>query len=158
MRMAATACLMLAACGGGGGAGADFVAATIDGQSWRASGHGSLLSTANGQTTLTILGYTPLPGSTKQADMSKPALEVVFSGGRPAAGGYDVATTTELSVTYWPDRSHAYGASTGMVVISSISTGRVDGTFAFTAILAPNGPDTVTVSDGAFSVPIGVVP
>jgi len=154
----ALGCLVIAACGGGGGEpGAGFVAATVDGQSWRASGQGSFLTTANGQSALTILGFTPLPGSTKQADMTKPTLEFVFSGELPAAGSYDVATTSSLSVTFWPDQTHAYGASSGAVVIASISAGHADGTFAFTAVLAPSGPDMVAVSDGSFSVPISAV-
>jgi hypothetical protein len=150
-------CVLIAACSGGGaagGGGAGSVAATVNGQRWQVLGQGSVLTTADGTTSLTILGFTPLPGSTKQADRSKPALEIVFSGVVPGAGSYDLATTAFLSVMYWPDQTHVYGAETGSLVISRITADHVDGTFDFTAILAPSGPDTVTVTDGSFSVPI----
>jgi hypothetical protein len=135
-----------------------FVAATVDGQIWRASGQGSFFTSTNGSTTMTILGYTPLPGSTLQADRSKPMLEIVFSEVLPTAGTYDVATTTFMTVMYMPDQNRIFGGQTGVVVIPHITTSTVDGTFAFTGLLAPNGPETVSVTDGSFSVPLGTVP
>jgi hypothetical protein len=120
-------------------------------------GQGSKLTTADGMTSLTILGYTPLPGSTKQADRSKPMLEILFSGVVPVAGPYDVATTTSMTVMYMPDQTRIFGGETGTVVISHIAAEAVDGTFDLTAILAPSGPDTITVTGGSFSVPIGTL-
>ena len=150
---------MIAACGGGSGAGGGggFVKATVDGQAWRVDGHGAAFTTVDGTTTLTIDGFTPLPGSTKQADMSRPALNILFSGAVPTAGSYDIATTANLFVMYLLDQSHGYGAETGTVVISHISADHADGSFDFTAILAPSGPDTVTVTAGSFSVPIAAL-
>lgn len=146
---------MLVGCGGGGGgAGEFFVAATIDGVDWRSVGQGSELTTATGETSLTILGYTPLAGS-KQADTTKPALEIVFDGFVPIATTYEIANTSFLTVMYAPDRSTIYGGGeTGEVTIARITSTVVDGTFAFTAT-APSASQPLVVSDGAFHVPIG---
>lgn len=155
MRIVVVTCALLAACGvSGGGAGSGSVAATVDGQGWAVTGQGSELTTAQGTTTLTILGFTPLPGSTKQADRSKPALEIVFQG-VPAAGSYDVAATPALSIMYWPDQNRVFGATAGTLAIAHIDADATDGSFSFIATLAPSGPDTVTITDGSFSVPIG---
>jgi hypothetical protein len=150
--LAATLALGSGGCGGGG-AGEFFVAATIDGVDWRVAGQGSELTTATGETSLTILGYTPLAGS-KQADTTKPALEIVFAAVVPAAMTYDIANTTSLTVMYAPDRSTIYGGDTGTVTITRITSTLVDGTFAFTAT-APGASQPVVVTDGAFHVPIG---
>jgi len=155
MRIMVVACAFLAACGGGaGGPGAGSVTATVDGQPWTVSGHGAVLTPVPGMTTFTITGYTPLPGSTKQADRSKPVLAIVFQA-VPAAGSYDIATTPALSVMYWTDQNHVFGATEGTLVIAHITATAADGTFSFTATLAPSGPDTVVVANGSFSVPIG---
>lgn len=158
MRGAVVGCLLIAACGGTGAGEGRFVAATVDGQSWRALGQGSLLTAASGSTTMTILGYTPLPGSTLQADRSRPMLEIIFSDVVPTAGTYDVATTTFMTVMYMPDQSRLFGGESGAVVIAHITTSAVDGSFALTGLLAPSGPDTVSITDGSFSVPTGIVP
>jgi hypothetical protein len=140
-------------CGSGGGAGGDaFVAATIDGVAWRVVGEGAELTTATGEPSLTILGYTPLAGS-KQADDSKPMLDIVFTGVVPAAGAYDVATTSYLTVMYMPDRQLIYGADTGTVTITTITPSMVEGTFAFTGS-ALGVSQALTVIDGSFHVPI----
>jgi hypothetical protein len=139
--------------GGGGGAGEFFVAATIDGVEWRSVGQGSELTTATGERSLTILGYTPLAGS-KQADTTKPALEIVFDAVVPTAGTYDIANTSSLTVMYVPDRSTIYGGETGSVTIARITSTLVDGTFAFTAT-GPSASQPLVVSDGTFHVPIG---
>ena len=156
MRIGVVAIALLAACGGGGGGtGAGSVAATVDGQRWSVTGQGSALTTAQGITAFTILGFTPLPGSTKQADRSKPALDIVFNDGVPAAGNYDVTNTPGLSIMYWPDQTRVFGATEGTLTIAHISATAADGSFSFVATLAPSGPDTVTVTDGSFAVPIG---
>jgi hypothetical protein len=155
MRIAVLTCAFLAACGGGGGAGPGSVAATVDGQRWTVTGQGSVLTPVQGMTAFTIVAYTPIPGSTKKADLSKPALEIVFSDGVPAAGSYDIAATPALSIMYWADQNRVFGATEGTLVIAHISATAADGSFSFTATLAPSGPDTVTVTDGSFSVPIG---
>jgi hypothetical protein len=147
--------MLAAGCGSGGGSGAGelFVAATIDGVAWRVVGQGSELATATGEISLTILGYTPVAGS-KQADTTKPELEIVFNGVVPAAGTYDVATSSSLTVLYMPDRSVIYGGDMGNVTITGITSTLVDGTFAFAAA-APGVSEPVAVTDGSFHVPIG---
>ena len=140
--------------GGGGGASQYFVAATIDGVAWRALGQGSRFTTTTGEPSLTILGYTPLPGSSKQADTTKPMLEFVFSGVIPTAGTYDVATTSALTAMYMPERTTLYGGDTGSVTIATITSTMTDGTFTFVAT-APGKPAPVAVTDGSFRIPIG---
>jgi hypothetical protein len=146
-----------AACGGGGvgGGGDGFMAATVDGVTWRAIGAGSVLTIDGGAPTLTVLGYTPIGGSNKQADRDKPQLEIVFTGGEPGPGTYDIAATPSLTVMYMPERTSIYGADSGEVRIAHIDSNRIDGSFAFVATLAPSGPDTVTVTGGEFSVRLG---
>jgi hypothetical protein len=143
-------------CGSGGGddSGASFVAATIDGVAWRALGQGSRLTTATGEPSLTILGYTPLGFGSKQADDTKPMLELVFTGVVPEAGTYDVATTSSLTAMYMPDSTVLYGGDTGSVTIARITSAMADGTFAFVAT-APGVSMALTVTDGSFRVPIG---
>lgn len=55
---------------------------------------------------------------------------------------------------YMPERTSIYGADSGEVRIAHIDSDSIDGSFAFVAKLAPAGPDTVTVTDGLFSVPL----
>jgi hypothetical protein len=153
-RLLIAALLAAGGCGSGGsGASGDlFVAATIDGVAWRVAGVGSVLTTTTGEPSLTILGYTPLSGS-KQADDTKPMLDIIFSGVVPTAGTYDVATTSALTVMYMPDRSTIYGADTGSVTISSITSSMVDGTFAFTGS-ALGVTEALAVTGGSFHVTI----
>jgi hypothetical protein len=148
--------MFIAGCGSGasGGSGEYFVAATINGAAWRVLGQGSRLTTATGEPSLTILGYTPLDAGSKQADDTKPMLELVFTGVIPETGTYDVATTSSLTAMYMPDRTTLYGADTGSVTIASITSTMADGTFAFVAT-APGASATLTVADGSFHVPIG---
>jgi hypothetical protein len=145
--------LLLALLVAGCGAGADdyYMTARIDGQLWRARGQGSEFAAV---TSFTVLGYTPLDGS-RQADPAKPQLEIVFSGVIPQAGSYDIATTASLTVMYMPDPQTIYGASSGVVQMSRITANVADGTFAFMALLAPNGPQLLNVTEGSFHVPIG---
>ncbi len=147
--------LLVVGCGSGGnGASGDsFVAATVDGVGWRVVGVGSVLTTAAGKPSLTILGYTPLPGSTKQADTTKPMLDIVFSGVVPVAGSYDVAMTDSLTVMYMPDRSIIYGADTGNVTITTITSSMVEGTFAFSGS-ALGVAQALAVSEGSFHVTV----
>jgi hypothetical protein len=139
--------------GGNGASGDSFVAATVDGVAWRVVGVGSVLTTTTGEPSLTILGFTPLPGSTKQADTTKPMLDIVFSGVVPAAGSYDVATTDSLTVMYMPDRSIIYGADTGNVTITTITSSMVEGTFAFSGS-ALGVAQALAVSEGSFHVTV----
>ena len=128
--------------------------ATIDGVAWRATGAGSVFTIDGGAPTVTVLGYTPITAGSKQADRDKPQLEIIFNDGEPAPGTYDIAATPSLTVMYMPERSSAYGADSGEVRIAHIDSDSMDGSFAFVATLAPAGPDTVTVTDGSFSVPL----
>jgi hypothetical protein len=93
-RISIAAAALIAGCGGGGdgGAGGDYMAATIDGQQWRATGAASELTTATGVTSLTILGFTPLQPGSKQADETRPEIDIVFDGMVPHAGRYDIPT------------------------------------------------------------------
>jgi hypothetical protein len=131
------------------------MAATVDGVAWSATGVGSVLTIDGGAPTLTVLGYTPIAGSSKQADRDKPQLEILFTDGEPAPGTYDIAATPSLTVMYMPARTSVYGADSGEVRIAHIDSNSVEGSFAFVATLAPAGPDTVTVTDGEFSVRLG---
>ena len=146
--------MLAAGCGNGGGdgAGESFVAAKIDGVAWGVVGQGSELTTAAGEPSLTILGYTPLPAA-KQADTTKPQLEILFSGIVPTAGGYDVATTGYLTLMYMPDRTTLYGDDTGTVTITGITPTMVEGTFTAVAT-APGVTQALTITDGSFHVPI----
>lgn len=158
MRMdAARLCVaaaLIAGCGGGAGGDASM-AATIDGQPWRATGQGSELTTAGGVTSLTILGYTPLAAGSGQADGSKPEIDIVFDGTVPSAGSYDIPGFAALSIIYSPSTPMFYGAMTGTVRIARISADAVDGTFAFVAPRVADDPQPVNVTDGSFNVPIG---
>jgi hypothetical protein len=130
------------------------MAATVDGVAWRATGAGAVLTTPAGVPSLTVIGYSPVAGST-QADRDKPQLEIVFTGSEPPAGTYDIVTTASLTVMYMPDRASVYGAYSGRVTIAHIDSDSADGSFEFIAELAPAGPDVVLVTEGTFSVPIG---
>jgi len=144
------------ACGGtAAGVGRGSMTATVDGVAWRATGVGSVLTLDGGAATVAVLGYTPIAAGSQQADRDKPQLEILFTGGEPVPGTYDIAATPRLTVMYMPDRTSGYGADSGEVRIAHIDSHSVDGSFAFVAKLAPSGPDTVTVTDGEFSVSLG---
>jgi hypothetical protein len=147
------AAALIAGCGGDGG-GDDYMAATIDGQQWRATGQGSALTTASGVTSLTILGYTPLGGGSRQADGTKPQIDIVFET-VPPVGSYDIPAFTALSIVYSPSTPMFYGAMTGTVRISRINADLAEGTFAFVAPRSQADPQPVNVTDGSFHVPIG---
>ena len=148
------AAALIAGCGGGAG-GDYYMAATIDGQQWRTTAQGAELTTAGGITSLTILGYTPLAPGSKQADGTKPQIDIVFNGTVPQAGSYDVPAFTALSIIYSPSMPMYYGAMTGTVRISLITADLVDGTFAFVAPRSAGDPQPVNVTDGLFHAPIG---
>src|SRR6185436_19909628 len=94
------AAAVIAGCGGGAAGGDYYMAATIDGEQWRTTAQGSELTTASGITSLTILGYTPLGPGSKQADGTKPQIDIVFNGTVPQAGSYDIPAFTALSIIY----------------------------------------------------------
>src|SRR6185369_12803605 len=114
------------------------------------NGQGSELTTATGALSLTILGFTPLAPGSRQADASKRQLDIVFSDVVPPEGSYDIPSFTQLHVIYSPGSPAIYGAMTGVVAISRITSDLADGTFSFVAPKVPDDPQPVTVTDGSF--------
>ena len=163
MRALIVGFLLLGACGSEAAPGeGKFVAAMIDGVSWRATGEATTHFDSRTSTVLFgIRGYTPLPPSDVMSNAPAPGtprLNIGFTGGDHQPGSYDIATTADMTVTYGPDENRSFAAQTGTVVISRIDQSGVDGTFSFTGRLTPDGPDTVAVTRGSFSAPIGIVP
>jgi len=155
-------CLLIAACDEAQPGQGKFMAATIDGTYWRATGQASQQAILD-MHYFGIRGYTPMmpaaDGSFTNAPApGEPRLDIIFTNIPPEPGTYDIATTTNIAVTYGPDESRTSAAQTGTVEITRIAQYGVDGTFAFTGSLTPGGPDTVAVTQGSFSAPILIVP
>jgi len=139
------------ACGGGNSAGGN-VTATIGGRSWRSPGAGFIITGSDGSTNFDMQGATPLPNS-PLIDSSKPILLVVFPQEVPLVGTYGVDGVT-VDVEYEKDVNTLYSASNGSVQIASISTSRAQGSFNFELRSPIANPTVLTVTDGAFDVPV----
>jgi hypothetical protein len=144
------AAVLMGGCGGGEST-AGNVSATIDGASWHSRGEGFVISGSGGPTTFDVQAGTLLPNSSL-LDSSKPQLLIVFQG-VPSVSTYAV-DGVNLVVEYQPDTSSIYSPSTGSVQITGISTSRAQGAFNFELTSPTATPSMLTVTDGAFDVPV----
>jgi hypothetical protein len=150
MVIAVAAAVLAGACGSGSSTGGD-VTATIGGVSWRTAGQGFFIPGSHGSTTFTLQGATLLPNS-PLIDSSKPVLTIVFPQ-LPSVGTYAIDGVT-VSVEYEVDTNTLYSTSDGSVEITSISASSAQGTFAFELQSPIADPMVLTVTDGAFDVPV----
>jgi len=154
-RLALFTALAAALSAGGCGSSSDgegSVSATIGGVTWRAPGRGFIVADAAGMTSFDLLGSTPMPGS-DLIDSSKPVLTIVFPSGVPAPGTYAIDGVT-VNVEYQVDTNTFYSGSNGSIQIASISKSRAQGAFDFELDSPVNDPMELTVTDGAFDVPV----
>ena len=128
------------------------VSATIGGVSWQAPGRGYIIADPGPPTSFDLLGGTPLPGS-NLIDSSKPRLTIVFPSGIPAVGTYPIDGVT-VNVEYQRDTNSFYADANGSVQIMSISNARAQGAFNFQLHSPIFDPMELTVTDGAFDVPV----
>jgi hypothetical protein len=140
----------------GGACGSDSsptgdVTATIGGVSWRTPGKGFTITSTDAPTNFILQGATPMPNS-PLLDPSKPQLVVVFAQ-VPSVGTYNTDGTT-VTVEYQVDTNTVYSGSNGSVQIASISSSRAQGTFNFDLYSPLANPTMLTVTDGAFDVPV----
>jgi hypothetical protein len=147
----AVAGLLLAGACGSGTSTAGNLTATIGGVSWQTPGQGFMITASDGSTNFTIQGATQLPNS-RLIDASKPQLTIVFPQ-VPSAGTYDIDGVT-VNVEYQVDTNTFYSASNGSIQIASISTSRAQGGFNFQLDSSSADPMVLTVTDGAFDVPV----
>ncbi len=150
MAIVVAAAVLMGACGGGESTAGD-VSATIDGASWHSRGEGFIISGSGGPTTFDVQAGTLLPNSSL-IDSSKPQLLIVFQG-VPPVGTYGV-DGVNLVVEYHLNTSSIYSPLTGSVQITSISTSRAQGAFNFELTSPIANPSILTVTDGAFDVPV----
>lgn len=143
--------LLAIACGGSSGPTEDNFTATIGGVSWHTPGRGFIITGSDGSTNFTLQGATLLPNS-PLIDSSKPQLLIVFPQ-VPSAGTYAVEGVTVV-VQYQVDTNTIYSASTGSVQITSISASRAQGAFNFDLYSPTADPTVLTMTDGAFDVPV----
>lgn len=128
--------------------------ATIDGQAWSASP----LTITSASNTSQLPGTLIFSGST----MTQPSRALVMHLGRiPGPGTYPLGVNTgtnaggtlsfvEGSVSWWTPLM----GDEGTVTITSMSGGRVRGTFTATLKPLAGGTGTIEVTNGAFNVPI----
>jgi hypothetical protein len=150
MAIVVAAAVVMGACGSGDST-ADNVSATIDGTAWHSRGEGFIISGSGGPTTFDLQAGTLLPNSSL-LDSSKPQLLIVFQG-VPSMGTYGV-DGVNLVVEYHVDTSSIYSPLTGSVQITSISTSRAQGAFNFELSSPTANPSMLSVTDGAFDVPV----
>jgi hypothetical protein len=142
--------LLAGACGSDTSTGAN-VTAMIGGVSSQMPGRGFTVTGSDGSTNLTIQAATLLPNS-PLIDARKPQLTIVFPR-VPSVGTYDV-DGVNVNVEYQVDTNTFYAGSNGSVQIASISTSRAQGTFNFELKSPVADPMVLTVTDGAFDVPM----
>ena len=150
MVIAVAAAVLAGACGSGSSTGGN-VTATIGGVSWRTVGQGFFITGSDGSTNFTLQGATLLPNSAL-IDSSKPELVIVFPQ-IPSVGTYAIDGVT-VNVEYQVSANTVYSASNGSVQIASISTSRAQGAFDFELESPIASPMVLTVTDGAFDVPV----
>jgi hypothetical protein len=148
--MAVAVAVLAGACGSGDSTGGN-VTATIGGVSWHTPGEGFIITGSDGSVTFDMQGATLLPNSSL-IDSSKPQLLVVFSQ-VPLVGTYGVDGVAVV-VQYQTDTNTVYSTSNGSVQIASISTSRAQGAFNFELQSPTANPMVLTVTDGAFDVPV----
>ena len=148
--VAVAAGLLAAACGGGANDGG--MSATIDGKLWHSPGQGSIVTGSDGATSFDLFGYTLLPNSLL-IDSSKPQLQIIFAQGVPSPGTYAVDGVA-VNVEYLLNPNVWYDGSNGSVQVTSMSTSRAQGAFNFELQSPINNPAVLTVTDGAFDVPV----
>jgi hypothetical protein len=148
--VAGAAGLLAAACGGSAADGG--MSATIDGKSWHSPGQGYIVTGSDGTTSFDLFGSTPLPNSSL-IDSSKPQLLIVFPQGVPSPGTYSIDGVT-VNVEYLLNPSTFYDGSNGSVQVTSMSPSRAQGMFSFELQSPFNDPKMLTVTDGAFDVPV----
>ena len=152
MAIVVAAAVLAGACGTGNSTGGE-VTATIGGVSWHTPGEGFIITGPDGSTTFDLQGATLSPNS-PLIDSSKPQLLIVFPH-VPTVGTYGVDGVTVV-VEYQVDTKTVYSTSNGSVQIASISTSRARGAFNFELRSPLAKPTVLTVTDGAFDVPVSV--
>lgn len=163
-RLAILFALFLAACGGdsgtgpddGGGTNTNSFTASLDGTAWTASG----LTIAAGANTSQLPGGLVFTGST----VTQPGKAMIISLGRiTGPGTYPLGVNTgtnaggtlslvQGSATWWTPLI----GNAGTITITSMTGGRVRGTFTATLEPLPGGGGTgvIQVTNGQFNVPI----
>jgi hypothetical protein len=137
-------CVLVGACGSGtsteGG-----ISATIGGVAWHAPGQGYVVAGSDGTTSFDLLSRMLTPSS--------PRLQIIFPGGIPSVGSH-VIDGVALNVEYQVDTNTLYAGENGSVQIVSLSQSRAQGAFNFVLTSPIDSPMTLTVTDGAFDVPL----
>jgi hypothetical protein len=150
MAIAVAAAVLIGACGGGNSTGGN-VTANVGGVSWHSTGKGFIITGAGSSTTFDIQAATLFPNSSL-IDSSKPQLLIVFQQ-VPSVGTYGIDGVTVV-VEYKADTNTVYSTSNGSVQIASISTSRAQGAFKFELASPIANPMALTVTDGAFDIPV----
>jgi len=148
--IAVAAALLAGACGSGSSTEGNLTA-MIGGVSWHTPARGFTITGSDGSTNFTLQGATLLPNSSL-IDASKPELLMVFPQ-VPSVGTYGVDGVTVV-VEYRVDTSTVYSASNGSVQMAAIGASRAQGTFNFDLYSPTADPMMLTVTDGAFDVPV----
>jgi len=139
---------------GGGGGGSGAMTASIDGQSFSADQS----ATAAARTQNMVSFYTITGSRGSSATNAQSIVLVLYNIGAPGTYPLGVSATNFGGIGTVTEGSTSWitplNGTSGTVVITSLTSSHIAGTFSFTSTEATGASSTRTVSNGAFDLPI----